>query len=109
MKIRFNKKELFNMYKDNTNLKKADIFHIYDTGKKCGKAGFRDSKFFKLVIFNTKTMEKRDCGNYHDGIRFSKICTTRLKLLRVFIDGSFLVRFQHPVTVDVFQEIFIVD
>lgn len=80
----------------------ADIFHLYDTGEECyqDNSGFVDSRQFTLWAFNTHRNEKCNLGN-HDGIR-TDVFSSNLKLymIRVYIDGSFFVRFTSPIYID---------
>jgi len=106
---KFNVKEVFDRYSYNAKLEEADIFHLYDTGEECAKdnSGYKDSRFFELVIFNTITMEKRNCGR-HDGITsLSFLNPAKLVMGRVFADGSFLIRLQRPVKIDLLQNVFL--
>lgn len=103
---KFNVKEVFDRYTENEKLIEADIFHLYDIGKECFKdnSGFDDSRHFELVVFNTKTMEKKNYG-WHDGIRnFSKVPAI---MFRVYADGSFFIRFKRPVLLNLFQEVYL--
>ena len=61
--------EVFEKYTHVEYLKYADIFHLYDTGKNCvdDNSGYHDARHFKLLAFNTNTMQKCDLGQ-HDGI-----------------------------------------
>ncbi len=91
--------EIFGRYKPTKKLKEADIFHLYDTGKNCvdNDSGYHDSRHFNLVAFNTKTLEKCDMGIY-DGIQ--NLSDDKIvDLIRIFSDGSTIVRFRQPVEV----------
>jgi len=83
---KYNVQEVFDRYKENENLKEADIFHLYDTGEECIKdnTGYHDSRHFILVGFNTKTMEKCELGR-HDGLEsFSdNLFLKRLSALKI--------------------------
>jgi len=81
-------------YKENLLLQEFDIFHIYP-GKLAYPNGYYDSRFFKLIGFNTKTMEKR-CLGKHDGLDFWEECSG-VSIVRVFCDGAFLIRMRHLV------------
>jgi len=76
-------------YKKSDSLEQFDIFHMYP-GNICFPDGYYDSRFFKLVGFNTKTMEKRDLGD-HDSIDIE--LGVQVVMLRVFLDGSTLIKF----------------
>lgn len=99
----FNTQEVFNMYTENKNLQQADIFHLYDTGEECIKEnkGYHDSRMFNLIAFNTQTMEKRNCG-FHDGLQ-SFNDNVNIYLVRIYADGSTMIRLHRPATISVFQ------
>lgn len=94
----FNVQAIFDRYTENPKLKKADIFHLYDTGEECIKddSGMHDSRHFMCIAFNSLTQEKVDLGK-HDGIDTLENEGSPLKLARVYADGSFLIRFMKPV------------
>ena len=97
----------FNSYKENKQLESANIFHLYDTGKECmiDNSGYHDSRHFKLVVFNTQTMEKRDLGT-HDGIQ-DLSNNAVLDKIRVYADGSFIVTLKQPVKLSIYQHVMI--
>lgn len=95
-------KEIFDRYVTNEKLNQVNIFHLYDTGNLgLDNDGFHDSRFAKVIGFNTITMEKRDFGD-RDGIE-SYLSNANVELIRIFIDGSFLIKFKFLVNVEVFQ------
>lgn len=95
-------KETFDRYTENEKLKEINIFHLYDTGKLgIENNGYYDSRFARVIGFNTITMEKRDFGE-RDGIQ-SYLSNANVELIRIFIDGSFLIVFKNLVSVDIFQ------
>lgn len=100
---KYNVQKVFDRYKENENLKEADIFHLYDTGEECIKdnTGYHDSRHFKLIGFNTKTMEKCELGR-HDGLEsFSdNLC---IRKIRVYADGSFFISLSRPAKLHLFQ------
>lgn len=81
---KYNVQEVFDRYKENENLTEADIFHLYDTGEECIKnnTGYHDSRHFRLVGFNTETMEKCELGR-HDGLEsFSdNLCVRKVRFM----------------------------
>lgn len=91
----------------NKELKKADIFHLYDTGEECFKdnSGYHDSRHFNLIAFNSETMEKHNLGR-HDGI-FNHGNDVRVVIMRVFADGSFFVRLEKPATIGDYQCVYL--
>lgn len=96
----FNTKEVFNRYTENKDLKEANIFHLYDTGKECIKdnSGYCDARHFDLIAFNTRTLEKRNLGR-HDSIN-SFGASVPFDMARVYADGSFFIRFSRNVKID---------
>lgn len=100
---KYNVQKVFDRYKENENLKEADIFHLYDTGEECLKdnTGYHDSRHFRLVGFNTQTMEKCELGR-HDGLEsFSdNLC---IRKIRVYADGSFFISLSRPAKLHLFQ------
>ena len=104
---KFNVNEVFDLYSEANNLQEADIFHLYDTGEECilDNSGYHDSRHFNLIAFNTKTMQKRNFGR-HDGIS-SPFNEIPISLVRVYADGSFLIRFKRPVKITNFSDILI--
>ena len=97
--------KIFNCYKENEQLEAANIFHIYDTGEECAvdNSGYHDSRHFRLVVFNTQTLEKRDLG-LHDGIQ-NLSNNTILDKIRVYADGSFIVVLKRPVKLSIHQDV----
>lgn len=104
-KEKFNTKEVFDKYTENNELNTADIFHLYDTGEECfaDNSGYHDSRHFRLIAFNTETMEKCDCG-IHDGISSYSDDLT-LSAVRVYADGSFFLRLKETVKLSLFQNV----
>ncbi len=103
---KYDVQKTFDKYTINDDLDEADIFHLYDTGKECmeDNSGYHDARHFKLVAFNSETMEKCDCG-IHDGIE--NISNPILKLVRIYADGSTLIAFNEPVKFRLSQCVFI--
>lgn len=101
----FNVKEVFDRYTETEELKEADIFHLYDTGEECIKdnSGYHDSRHFELIVFNTKTMQKKNCGR-HDGITS---CSNDLPIqrMRIYADGSFFVKLGRTAKIELFQNV----
>ena len=81
-------------YTENNNLKECDIMHLYP-GNIAFPDGYYDSRLFELVCYNSVTMEKRNLGN-HDGI---DTFGTEVIGVRIFADGSTMVKFKRPVLV----------
>lgn len=81
---------VLNEYKENKDLKSFNIIHMYPK-KIAYPNGYWDSKFFKLIAYNEELMEFRSFGK-HDGL---DICdNVPVDIIRIFADGSTLVRFK---------------
>ena len=90
-------------YTPNGDLDTFHIFHMYDTGEYgCENEGYADSMFFHLYGYNTDTMESSYIGR-HDGIRI--ISGTQVDIVRIFADGSTLIRTNEECVVSSFQEV----
>lgn len=79
-------------YKETMDLKTFHIIHLYPK-KVAWPDGYYDSRFFDLVCFNTKTMEKKTY-QHHDGLEFPSSCN--VDIVRIFADGSTMIRFKTP-------------
>lgn len=85
-------------YSVDENLDMFHILHMYPGELAAiNDVGFVDSRMFNLIGFNTDTMTKKDLG-MHDGLRFS-IGGPAPLYLRIFADGSTLVKFMNAVKV----------
>jgi hypothetical protein len=93
--------EHLNDYKENVDLNKFTIFHLYSV-RFAYPNGYSDSKFFDLVGYNHHDMQVRHLGE-HDGLVFRE--NIEIDIVRIFADGSTLIRFKKPVRVDIFQAI----
>lgn len=102
-KILYPVEEVFNSYTEYKYMKKADIFHFYDTGDQCleKEDGFINSRWFELIAFNSKTKQKRKLGR-RDGVDCN-LNIAKTSCFRVYADGSFLVSFREPVKFLLFQ------
>jgi hypothetical protein len=92
-------------YIENEELSEFNIFHMYP-GELCYPDGYFDSRWFELVGYNYCTMEFRKLGK-HDGLRFDYIKNPKVDIVRIFADGSTLIRFDNVVSIEMFQEILI--
>jgi hypothetical protein len=82
--------EVFSRYKVNENLKNADIIHIYGGKPTFKDGGYKDSRYMKIVFFNTSTMEKRETiEDYHDGI---DLFNSTINHIKIYSDGSTLIK-----------------
>ena len=88
-------------YNKNKELEVFDILHMYS--KRLGYPnGYSDSRFFKLVGYNSISMEYRNLGR-HDGLSFKDIC--EVDIVRIFADGSTLIRFKEPILLSLTQDV----
>lgn len=87
-----------NTYEYDESLKTFNLFHIYQR-EYTGDAGFADSCFFDLVGYNFE-QKKRSKFERRDGLRLE----AQPDIIRIYADGSTLVRFENLVTVDPWQE-----
>jgi hypothetical protein len=92
--------ELELRYTQNDELSSFNILHLYPEDLAYPN-GFYDSRWFRLVGFNTELNQRRELGA-HDGVRFME--GVRVEIARVFADGSTLIRFASPVRVEGYQE-----
>ena len=88
----------FDKYQEDENLREFDIFHMYGDGVPCliKSTGYHDSQNFKFVGFNTVTMKKREFER-HDALKFDNCM---VKDVRIFMDGSTMIKFHHLVRYD---------
>ncbi len=105
--MRYTKKKLaeevdkiFGVYTEDEELNEFNIFHMYGDGKPCifFNNGYVDSQNFNLVGYNTDLNKKRDLGR-HDSFNPTPDC--KLKMVRIFMDGSTMVKFSEKVTFDI--------
>ena len=90
-----------NKYKENKNLETCNLIHIYSTnkfgaGKKGQSIGFIDSKLFYVWCFDFDKMEKVKLEN-KDELNFNR--DGEVDIIRIFVDGSTLVRFKKKVKI----------
>lgn len=90
---------ILDKYTINPNLLVGNIFHIYPKDI-AFPDGFHDSRFFDLWLFNSETMEKRLIEN-RDGITYDS--GVQIYMTRVYIDGSFFIRFMDMIELDIYQ------
>ena len=93
-------------YKVNEDLETCHIMHLYAEGLAYPN-GYYDSQFFTLVIYDTLKMQKREIQS-RDGI---DIATKKagVKMVRIFADGSTLVKFDKTVAISVHQAVVVFD
>lgn len=90
--------DALNQYAVDENLKEFDILHMY-LGKLAYPNGYYDSRFFDLIGYNSVSMTKRNLGK-HDGLTATHRCSAKIDIVRIFVDGSTLIRFKSPIAVD---------
>jgi len=91
---------VLNSYKWDDTTGAFNIFHLYPKGL-AYPDGFYDSQWFECIGFNTTTMTKKDLG-LHDQMNFQG---KKPLFVRVYADGSFLIRFNEAIRVMSNQEI----
>lgn len=90
-------------YKENPELTEGDIIHMYPK-KLAYPNGYYDSRYFDLVLYHQKLMQFRKLEN-RDGITMNHSNPPTVNIMRIFCDGSTLIRFREIVTIDVFQDV----
>lgn len=91
-------------YKEVDNLETFDIFHLYPE-ELCFPNGYYDSRWFKLVGYNTDLMQKQNLDR-HDTINIDE--GAEVKMCRIFADGSTLIRFRYPIEIINTQAIYVI-
>jgi hypothetical protein len=91
---------VFSLYVENDDLALFNIVHLYKT-EIAYPNGYYDSMFFDLVLFNTRTMEKRTLKS-RDGITLKNVASHEV---RIFADGSTMIKFHELVGIRVFQHV----
>jgi hypothetical protein len=83
------------------SIKTFHILHLY-RGKIAYPNGYIDSRLFTLWGFNTDKMMKKNLG-IHDGLSLINVLrpeeSPKVDIIRIFADGSTLIRFLTPVKV----------
>lgn len=99
-------KAILDSYIEDNTLLEADIFHLYDTKRRCyvKNDGYWTSRHFILWIFNSETKTKRNLGQ-HDGVKV--IDNIAINSFHVFTDGSFVVQLKQLTKVDNFQCVYL--
>lgn len=92
-------------YKEYHALEVFNLIHMYPK-ELAYPNGYYDSRFFDLVLFNEEIKEKRTVEG-RDGIYFNN--ETKIKLARIFADGSTLIKFDGYVKIKIFQCVEIYD
>jgi len=99
--------ETFSQYTEVNESIDADIIHVYPTEEfgKDDNRGYHDSKFFTIYYFNTVNKKKFFSCKYYDELMFGE--NSHLMMTRVFVDGSFLMRFKEPVSFHTCQSVLV--
>lgn len=96
--------DVLSTYEQVDNLETCDLLHLYDSGENCGEnnSGYWDSRHFTLWAFNFNLKKKINLGR-HDGINMRDGAV--VGIIRIFADGSTLVRFAKSVKIGWGQDI----
>lgn len=88
--------DILSTYEEESELETIDLLHLYDTGRCCvdDDSGYHDSRHFMLWGFNVNQKKKINLG-IHDAVSFGE--GDFVKFVRIFVDGSTLIRFEYPV------------
>jgi len=86
-------------YAENPSLEAFNVLHLYP-GKLAYPSGYYEARYFRLVGFNYEVHQRRDLGE-HDGLRFHPAVVLRVS--EIYADGSFVLGFEHPVKVALWQ------
>ena len=86
-------------YEEVDNLTSINLIHMYPLGL-AYPDGYWDSQFFKVIAFSYENpIQKQKCDlGRHDGLKFED--GVEVDIARIFADGSTLLRFKHPVTIE---------
>ena len=94
---------VLNEYREDPALAEFNLIHLYP-GKLAYPDGYYEARWFRLIAFDTETRKKRDLGE-HDGISLWGIWDgdrplgNHVRLIRIFADGSTLIRFTERVKI----------
>jgi len=80
-----------NSYAETKGLTEFNIMHLYPEETLAFPEGYEDSRFFRLIIFNSTTKRKRDLGR-HDSVDF--FGDYPVYRIRIFCDGSTIIKFK---------------
>jgi len=96
----FDYQAVYSMYTNDETLSQFDVLHLYDTKKECYKdnSGFHDSRHFNVIGFLRSTRKKKDLGR-HDEINMYE-ASKPISRIRIFADGSTMIIFKEPISVD---------
>ena len=86
---------ILDLYEWNEELDTFDILHLYPK-ELAYPNGYYSARFFELIGFSTKTLQKRNLGR-HDAIIYNDKIV--IDIAQIFADGSTLLRFESPILV----------
>ena len=92
-------------YKEDDTLDTFNVFHLYPR-EVAYPNGFYDSRFFELIGFNFDLAKKKNLG-VHDGMDIIPVNSPQVSMIRIFADGSTLIRFNELVKVDNCSNVYI--
>ena len=100
--------EVFNRYELVDSLDEVNIIHLYDTNILCSEndTGYNDARHFTLKTFNTKTNQRAIETKHYDGIDILD-SDVEVNMIRIYEDGSTMIRFKNPVSIQHFQSLVI--
>lgn len=96
--------KVLDTYEINDDLETCNLVHLYDRGEygaleEGNSQGFVDSKMFDVWIFDFEAKQKRKL-EFHDELWFPKYDgASPVEKIRIFADGSTLVRFSRKMKV----------
>lgn len=90
-------------YKEDDSLQSCHIVHMYPRGL-AYPDGYYDSQFFELIAYNTQNMTKGNLGKHDELVINDGVV---VDMIRIFADGSTMIRFRHSVNFDLFQSVHI--
>lgn len=95
---------ILNTYEEVNTLNTVDLIHLYDTGRVCidDDSGYHDSRHFTLWGFNVELKQKTNLG-IHDAVSFVE--GNLVLFVRIFLDGSTLIKFKYPVAYALTQDV----
>ena len=88
-------------YKEDDGLTQFNILQLYPLGL-CYPDGYYDSRWFNLVAYNYLTGKMKNYGK-HDGLKFDARNMPTVDIVRIFADGSTLIRFNEMCNIENWQ------
>jgi hypothetical protein len=96
--------DVLDKYTEDNDINEFSILHMYPQ-ELAYPNGYYDSRFFELVGYNTEMMKFRRLGR-HDGLSLDGD-TPKIEIIRIFADGSTLIRFKKNIAVGMSQAAYI--